>query len=90
MTVADWGLFAQQWRDGYQKFTRTLAEDPSLPWVSVDEHHLSSLKVLMNEWSIEGLWDGEELRTLSLIWHHLLPWDDSAMGVALLNRLFCT
>jgi 2-haloacid dehalogenase len=89
MTIEHWGLFAQQWRDEYKKFTRKLANDPSLPWVSVDDHHLTSLKQLLIEWNINGLWDDEELRTLSLIWHHLIPWDDSAMGVALLNRLFC-
>lgn len=90
MTVEHWGLFAQQWRDGYKMFTRALAEDPSIPWVSVDEHHLTSLKELMVEWKIEGLWTDEELRGLSLIWHHLEPWEDSALGVALLNRLFYT
>lgn len=89
MTLEHWGLFAQQWRDGYKQFTRKLAEDPALPWISVDEHHLTSLKELTVKWEIEGLWTDEELRSLSLIWHHLEPWDDSAMGVALLNRLFC-
>ncbi|KAF2853702.1 haloacid dehalogenase [Plenodomus tracheiphilus IPT5] len=87
MTPEQWGVFAQQWRDGYKKFTMSLADDPSLPWVSVDEHHLNSLKELAVQWKIEGLWDDVELRTLSLIWHHLAPWDDSGMGVALLNRM---
>lgn len=89
MTLEHWGLFAQQWRNGYKQFTKKLAEDPSIPWMSVDEHHLTSLKELTAEWRIEGLWNDEELRSLSLIWHHLEPWDDSAMGIALLNRLFC-
>lgn len=87
MTAEQWGIFAQQWRDGYKRFTKSLADDPSLPWVSVDEHHLTSLKELVVEWNLEGLWDDVELRTLSLIWHHLVPWDDSGMGVALLNRM---
>lgn len=90
MTIDHWGLFAQQWRDAYKKFTRVLAEDPSVPWISVDEHHLTSLKELMVDWKIEGLWTDEELRGLSLIWHHLGPWEDSALGVSLLNHLFCT
>jgi 2-haloacid dehalogenase len=89
MTTEHWGIFAQQWRDGYQKFTRSLAADPSIPWVSVDEHHLSSLKELVVEWRIEGLWTDEELRAISLVWHRLEPWDDAVMGVAMLNRLFC-
>lgn len=90
MTIEHWGRFAQQWRDSYKSFTRQLAADPSIPWVSVDEHHLRSLKQLMAEWKIDGLWNDEQLRKISLVWHRLEPWSDSAMGVALLNRRFCT
>lgn len=90
MTTEHWGLFAQQWRDTYKTFTKSLAADPSIPWVSVDEHYLASLKKLMGDWEIEGLWIDEELRTISLIWHRLEPWEDSAKGVELLNQLFCT
>jgi 2-haloacid dehalogenase len=87
MTTDHWGVFAQQWRDSYKRFTRQLAQDPTIPWTSVDEHHLKALRELMTEWQIEGLWNDEQLREISLIWHHLEPWADSAMGVALLNRL---
>jgi 2-haloacid dehalogenase len=90
MTIDHWGVFAQQWRDSYKHFTKQLAQDPTIPWVSVDEHHLKALRQLMTDWQIDGLWDDEQLREISLIWHHLEPWADSAMGVALLNRLFCT
>lgn len=90
MTSQHWGEFAQQWRDGYKRFTRSLAMDPSVPWKSVDEHHLESLKELVVQWQINGLWDDEQLRTISLIWHRLEPWSDAAMGVALLNKVFCT
>lgn len=89
MTSQHWNEFAQQWRNGYKEFTRKLASDPSVPWKSVDEHHLESLKELVSQWQIEGLWDDEQLRAISLIWHRLEPWADSAMGVSMLNRLFC-
>lgn len=89
MTIQHWGEFAQQWRNSYKKFTRQLAADPSIPWVSVDEHHLCALRDLVGKWNIDGLWDDEQLRKLSLVWHRLVPWNDSAVGVALLNRLFC-
>ncbi|KAF2819478.1 haloacid dehalogenase [Ophiobolus disseminans] len=85
-----WNTFAQQWRESYQRFTRKLADDPSLPWVSVDEHHLTSLKELVAAWQIEGLWDYEQLRELSLVWHRLEPWADSGVGITLLNKLFYT
>lgn len=84
-----WAEFAQQWRESYQQFTRKLANDPSLPWVSVDEHHLNALKGLVAGWSIEGLWDDEQLRELSLVWHCLEPWADAVVGITLLNNLFC-
>jgi 2-haloacid dehalogenase len=89
MTIDHWGKFAQQWRERYGNFTRTLATDSSVPWKSVDEHHLESLRKLVVEWEIDGLWNDEELRAISLVWHRLEPWEDSAMGVAMLNRLFC-
>ncbi|KAF1940744.1 haloacid dehalogenase [Clathrospora elynae] len=85
-----WSMFAQQWRNSYKTFTNKVANDPSLPWISVDEHHLMSLKELMVEWGINGLWNDEEIRDLSLVWHHLEPWEDSAKGIELLNQLFYT
>lgn|SRR5690242_16013769 len=89
MTTQQWVEFAQQWRDSYKNFTRKLAADPSVPWKSVDEHHLESLNELVIQWQIDGLWDSEQLRAISLIWHRLEPWVDSALGVSMLNRLFC-
>ncbi|KAL6702961.1 hypothetical protein ACN47E_010316 [Coniothyrium glycines] len=90
MTVEHWGEFAQQWRNSYKQFTKRLAGDPSQSWASVDEHHLVSLNDLLSQWKLAGLWSDEQIRTLSFIWHHLLPWDDSILGVALLNRRFET
>lgn len=89
MTLEHWGQFAQQWRNGYKKFTSDLAEDPSIPWMSVDEHHLRSLRELTKQWEIDGLWTDDELKSLSLVWHRLRPWNDSAIGVELLNKLSC-
>jgi 2-haloacid dehalogenase len=89
MTIDHWGTFAQQWRDSYKRFTKHLAQDPKIPWISVDEHHLQSLRELVGEWQIDGLWTDEQLREISLVWHRLEPWTDSALGVELLNKLFC-
>jgi 2-haloacid dehalogenase len=89
MTVEHWGVFAQQWRDGYKIFTRSLAEDPTLAWKTVDEHHLESLRELLKEWKLDGLWLDDEVRTLSLVWHKLEPWPDSSLGLQALNKLFC-
>lgn len=90
MTLANWSDFAQQWRVAYHVFTRRLAADPSIPFKTVDEHHLDSLKQLVREWGLDGLWAPEELLALSLVWHRLDPWVDSAPGISLLNSHFCT
>ncbi|KAJ5061768.1 HAD-like domain-containing protein [Bipolaris maydis] len=90
MTEEDWGRFAQEWRDSYKIFTKKLATDHSSTWMTVDDHHLKSLKELIAKWELQGLWEEHEIRALSLCWHHLVPWDDSVLGVQLLNQLFAT
>jgi 2-haloacid dehalogenase len=90
MSDSHWGMFAQEWRNSYKTFTKRYAADPTLPWVSVDAHHLSSLKELVTAWELDGLWDDEELRALSLVWHQLVPWEDSVVGVEMLNKGFAT
>ena len=90
MSLDHWGDFAQQWRDAYHIFTRRLAADPSVPFQSVDEHHFDSLKQLVHEWDLDGLWTLEELRAMSLVWHRLEPWPDTVPGIGLLNSTFCT
>jgi 2-haloacid dehalogenase len=87
MTITHWGIFAQAWRDSYKHFVQSLAEDPTIPFKTVDQHHLESLKELLLEWKIEGLWTDEQVEDLSLVWHRLAPWADSAPGIRALNRL---
>lgn len=88
MTLAHWGEFAQQWRDTYKVFTRALAADPGIPFKTVDEHHFDSLKQLVRDWDLDGLWTSDELYALSLVWHRLDPWADTAAGIELLNSMF--
>ncbi|KAK5070730.1 hypothetical protein LTS08_000377 [Lithohypha guttulata] len=85
----DWGEFAWQWRKSYYEFTRSY--DPTTgPFKSVDQHHLLSLIELLREYQLEGLWDEEELQRISMIWHFLDPWSDSAKGLQMLNQKFET
>ena len=88
MTEEHWGQFSQEWRNSYKAFTKQVAADPAAVWMSIDEHHHKSLKELITKWELEGLWDEAEIRALSLVWHHLVPWNDSVPGVQLLNQLF--
>ena len=37
-----------------------------------------------------SLWDEQQIRKLSLVWHRLDPWPDTVRGIQELNRLFWT
>jgi 2-haloacid dehalogenase len=89
MQEEDWGRFAQEWRNTYKTFVRALSKGGA-EWKTVDQHHFDSLVVLMSEWRLEGLWSGDELKSLSLVWHRLDPWSDSSGGMERLNRRFQT
>jgi 2-haloacid dehalogenase len=90
MPIEEWAAFAQAWRDSYKEFTQGLAADAGRTWKTVDEHHLEALKKLLAEWKLDGLWTDEEVQALSLVWHRLEPWADTALGVQALNTLFYT
>jgi 2-haloacid dehalogenase len=90
LTEDDWGILAQQWRNTYKVFVKSLAADESLRWKTVDQHHLEALIDLVKTWQIENLWSNQELQQLSLIWHNLDPWSDSVHGMELLNKKFKT
>lgn len=89
-TSDDWGEFAQQWRNSYMSFVLSIAADPTLPYKTIDQHHLDSLKVLVQEWGFSGLWTEAQLLDLSLVWHRLTPWPDTAEGLRLLNGITST
>jgi 2-haloacid dehalogenase len=87
MTVADWGRFAQEWRDTYKVFTKSRANNSTLPMKTVDQHHFDALQELLASWKLEDLWSAEELLDISLIWHRLDPWVDSGKGIEAFNGL---
>lgn len=86
----NWASFAQEWRDSYYNFTRTSPirneEDPA-SFKTVDEHHHESLISLLQQHSLQGFWDEEEIFQISRIWHFLQGWPDSSRGIETLNRL---
>ncbi|KAF2213500.1 hypothetical protein CERZMDRAFT_66976 [Cercospora zeae-maydis SCOH1-5] len=105
MTKQDWGNIAQEWRNSYLKFTRSIASDPTIPYKTVDQHHLDSLRDILvghelifqrdgdvpAELVHDGsLFDEQDLINLSLIWHRLAPWPDTVQGLHDLNKKFST
>jgi 2-haloacid dehalogenase len=97
MSIEDWGAFAQEWRSSYYVFTRSLAADASLNWKTVDDHHLESLHELLvkhglgrEDGDLGGLWNKDEVKEMSLIWHKLDPWSDTVAGLEALNTKYET
>lgn len=94
-TAADatsWGDIAQEWRITYYEFTRSYDpsnKDPS-NFKTVDQHHVEALHKILVDHGLDGLWTDDEVTKISLIWHFLDPWPDSAPGLALLNQKFET
>lgn len=84
-----WGQFAQEWREAYGKFTQSFVPGHD-EWQTIDEHHLESLKTLLNKWQLEGVYSEAEIESLSLVWHRLEPWSDSSSGIEQLNKTLVT
>ena len=77
-----------------------------VPYKTVDEHHLDSLRSILTTRGLVfprtdpstpaslihdgSLWDEAQIRDLSLIWHRLDPWPDTCRGILELNRHFWT
>ncbi|CEJ94694.1 hypothetical protein VHEMI10211 [[Torrubiella] hemipterigena] len=89
LTDDDWRRFAQEWRDSYGVFTNTFDRATSV-WKSIDDHHRDSLRDLLAKWDLEGVYSESEIESLSLVWHRLTPWDDSADGLAALAAMSLT
>lgn len=103
--MEDWGKIAQEWRNTYLTFTRSIAKDPSIPYKTVDQHHLDALReILVREQLIfprlddtpaelvhdGSLWDEQQILELSMVWHYLDPWPDTPQGIRELNKKFAT
>lgn len=83
----DWERFAQTWRDTYGQFTSSF--DPAQhEWKTVDQHHRDSLQELLTQHGFAGLYSEAEIDSLSLVWHRLKPWPDTAPGLAQLRETF--
>ena len=93
----DWPTFTQEWRNSYYEFTLDQAKrkdsDEPLAFKTVDDHHLDSLRALLDRYGISGLWTDDEVFQMSRIWHRLDGWPDSASGLTALQNqgfIICT
>lgn len=80
LTDEDYATLAQEWRNAYKRFTRGFKAGTT-PWKDIDAHHLDSLTSLLRDWHLGDALTPEETEQLSLVWHRLVPWPDSARGI---------
>lgn len=79
--------FANAWRDSYVDFGHQQAragQQNSANFKTTDQHFYDSLVELLEEWHLANLFTSEELKSLSLVWHRLVPWPDTVAGLATL------
>ncbi|KAM3414052.1 hypothetical protein BST61_g10711 [Cercospora zeina] len=88
MTKQDWGNIAQEWRNSYLKFTRSIASDPTIPYKTVDQHHLDSLREILV--GHELIFPREGDVPAELVHDGLAPWPDTVEGLHDLNKKFST
>lgn len=91
LSDADVAALAQEWRNSYKRFTRGFKPGVDR-WKDVDAHHYDSLVALLKTHGLWGVLDpgddedgGDAVRELSLVWHRLTPWPDSATGLRALG-----
>jgi 2-haloacid dehalogenase len=85
--TADWGKFADTWRDeGYLQATQRVRR-VELPWMNVDQLHHRMLEELLVRFGIEGLSETEKDH-LNRVWHRLKPWPDAIEGLTRLRKRY--
>jgi 2-haloacid dehalogenase len=84
--TADWGKFADAWRDMYQPAMEEVRSGRQ-PWTRLDDLHRASLDQLLPEYRLESL-DEAEREDLNRAWHRLDPWPDAVGGLTRLKTRF--
>jgi len=84
--AADWGIFVDDWRRGYQPAMQRVRSG-ALPWTNIDGLHRLILDDIVQKHGIAGL-DEDEKRQLNSAWHRLDPWPDAVAGLTRLKRRY--
>jgi len=91
-TDDDWADFATEWRSGYLRITRQVA-DGGEGQLNVDRMHRQILEEMLKteRWSklaqLED-WDDAHKSELNMCWHRLDGWPDSSKGLHALKKRF--
>lgn len=79
----DWPRFADRWRAGYGPAMNQVRTG-ELPWLKIDDLHRRILDELVGEFDL-GRLSEEEIQDLNRVWHRLIPWPDSVLGLSRLK-----
>ena len=82
----DWERFADRWRAGYGPAMNQVRTG-ELPWMKIDQLHRRILDDLVIEFDLSGLSEGE-IDDLNRVWHRLIPWPDTVLGLGRLKSKF--
>lgn len=82
----DWERFADGWRSGYGPAMNQVRTG-ELPWMKIDDLHRRILDDLLVEFDISGLSEAE-IDNLNRVWHRLIPWPDTVLGLGRLKSKF--
>ena len=82
----DWERFADGWRSGYGPAMNQVRTG-ELPWMKIDDLHRRILDDLLVEFDISGLSESE-IDNLNRVWHRLIPWPDTVLGLGRLKSKF--
>ena len=83
---ADPDAFATAWRNGYRP-AMARVRSGELPWTKIDDLHRLILDDVLKRFEINHLTEAEK-RHLNLVWHRLLPWEDTIAGLLRLKNQF--
>ncbi len=82
----DWDSFADRWRAGYGPAMNQVRTG-EVPWMKIDQLHRRILDELVLEFDLSGLSEAE-VAELNRVWHRLIPWPDSVLGLGRLRSKF--
>lgn len=84
--AGDWTGLVDAWRADYAPSMDRVRRG-ELPWTKLDDLHRASLDRLLERFAITGLNEADR-RHVTLGWHRLHPWPDSAPGLRRLHPRF--
>jgi len=82
----DWERFADRWRAGYGPAMNQVRTG-ALPWMKIDQLHRRILDDLVVEFELTHLSEAERA-DLNRVWHRLIPWPDTVLGLGRLKSKF--